>query len=85
MVLQPREPGASFATWRVRIENTEPLEFQADVLTTLESIADAGGPVVLEGVPCRYTSEELDLVKNIRPGYSTSASLVFAVDRNRAQ
>ena len=85
MVIQPENPQASYANWRVRIENTEPFRFQANVMTMLEKIYDFGGEVVIKGVPYRYTPAEVDLLKAIRPGDSTSRSIVFVVDRDRAQ
>ena len=84
-VIQPENPPASFVAWRVRIENTDPFRFQANVMTMLRNIADAGGQIVLKGVPYRYTPAELDLLKGIRPGNSTPRSIVFVVDRDRAQ
>ena len=84
-VIQPGNPQASFVAWRVRIENTDPFRFQANVMTMLRNIADAGGEIVLKGVPYRYTLAEVDLLKGIRPGNSTSRSIVFVVDRDRAQ
>lgn len=83
--IQPGNPQASFATWRVNIENTELFRFQANVMTMLRTIADAGGEIVLKGVPYRYTPAEVDLLRGIRPGDSTSRSIVFVVDRDRAQ
>ena len=84
-VLQPGNPQASFVVWRVRIENTDPFRFQANVMTMLRNIAAAGGEIVLEGVAYRYTLAELALLEGIRPGESTSRSIVFVVDRDRAQ
>ena len=84
-VIQPETPPASFVAWRVRIENTDPFRFQANVMTMLRNIADAGGEIVLKGVPYRYTPAEVDLLKGIRPGNSTPRSIVFVVDRDRAQ
>ena len=44
-----------------------------------------GREIVLKGVPHRYTPAEVDLLTGIRPGNSTSRSIVFVVDRDRAQ
>ena len=85
MVIQPGNPQASYAIWRVRIENTELFRFQANVMTMLGRIHEAGGQIVVKGVPYRYTPAEVDLLKAIRPGDSTSRSIVFVVDRDRAQ
>ena len=85
MVIQPGNPQASYATWRVRVEETEPFRLQANIMKMLRDIADAGGEVELKGVRYRYAPAEVDLLKGIRPGSSTSRSLVFVVDRSRAQ
>ena len=84
-VIQPGNPQASFVAWRVRIENTDPFRFQANVMTMLRRIAEAGGEIVLKGVPYRYTRAEVDLLEGIRPRNTTSRSIVFVVDRDRAQ
>ena len=85
MVIQPGNPQASYVTWRVRIEETEPFRLQANIMKMLRDIADAGGEVELKGVRYRYAPAEVDLLKGIRLGRSTSRSLVFVVDRSRAQ
>ena len=85
MVLNPENPQASYATWRIRIENTEPFRLQANIMTMLERIYDAGGQGRINGVQFRFTPDEVDLLKAIRPDNSTSRSIVFIVDRDRAQ
>lgn len=85
MVLNPENPQASYATWRVRIENTEPFRFQANIMTMLERVYDAGGQGTINGIRFRFTRDEVDLIKAIRPADMTSRSLVFIVDRDRAQ
>ena len=85
MVLNPENPQASYATWRIRIENTEPFRLQANIMTMLERIYDAGGQGKINGVQFRFTPDEVDLLKAIRPDNSTSRSIVFIVDRDRAQ
>ena len=84
MVLNPENPQASYATWRIRIENTEPFRLQANIMTMLERIYDAGGQGRINGVQFRFTPDEVDLLRAIRPDNS-SRSLVFIVDRDRAQ
>ena len=85
MSLNPENPQASYATWRVRIENTEPFRLQANIMTMLEKIFDAGGQITINGVQFRFTPAEVDLLKAIRPSTTGPRSLVFVVDRDRAQ
>ena len=85
MVLNPENPQASYATWRIRIENTEPFRLQANIMTMLERIYDAGGQGRINGVQFRFTPDEVDLIKAIRPSDMSSRSIVFIVDRDRAQ
>ena len=85
MVIQRENPQASYANWRVRIESTELFPFQSNVMTMLGRIHESGGQIVVNGVPYRYTPAEVDLLKAIRPGSSSSRSIVFVVDRDRAR
>ena len=47
----------------------------------LVEILDAGGEIYLKGVPYRYTAAEVDLLKGIRPGETTSRKIQFVIDR----
>jgi len=76
---------ACFVTWRVSIEDTDPFRLQANVMKMIDDILDAGGEIRLKGVPYRYTSAEVDHLKGIRPGDSTSREIQFVVDRERAR
>ena len=81
----PTIPQACFVIWRVRIEDTDPFRLQANVMKMIDDILDAGGEITLKGVPYRYTAAEVDLLKGIRPGESTSREIQFVVDRERAR
>ena len=83
--LIPDNPQACFVIWRVRIEDTEPFRLQANVMKMIDDISDAGGEITLKGVPYRYTAAEIDLLKGLRPGDSTTRSIQFVVDRERAR
>jgi len=83
--LIPDNPQACFMIWRVRIEDTDPFRLQANVMKMLDDISDAGGEIRLKGVPYRYTPAEIDLLKGIRPGDSTTREVQFVVDRERAR
>ena len=83
--LVPDNPQACFVIWRVRIEDTEPFRLQANMMKMIDDISDAGGEITLKGVPYRYTAAEIDLLKGIRPGDSTTRSIQFVVDRERAR
>ena len=83
--LVPDNPQACFMIWRVRIEDTEPFRLQANMMKMIDDISDAGGEITLKGVPYRYTAAEIDLLKGVRPGDSTTRSIQFVVDRERAR
>ena len=83
--LIPDNPQACFMIWRVRIEDTDPFRLQANVMKMIDDILDAGGAITLKGVPYRYTAAEIDLLKGIRPGDSTTREIQFVVDRERAR
>jgi hypothetical protein len=83
--LIPDNPQACFMIWRVRIEDTDPFRLQANVMKMIDDILDAGGAITLKGVPYRYTAVEIDLLKGLRPGDSTTREIQFVVDRERAR
>ena len=83
--LIPDNPQACFMIWRVRIEDTDPFRLQANVMKMIDDILDAGGTITLKGVPYRYTAAEIDLLKGLRPGDSTTREIQFVVDRERAR
>lgn len=78
----PDNPQASYAAWRARIDGTEPFRLQANVMTMIRQVIDAGGQLTLKGVPYRYSPHEIELLKGIRPGKANSRQLQFVVDRN---
>ncbi len=79
----PDNPQASYSTWRVRIEDTEPFRLQANVMKAVNDVLDAGGEVWIRGVPYRYTAGEVNLLMGIRPGDATSREVQFVLDRER--
>jgi uncharacterized membrane protein YgcG len=81
----PDNPQASFVTWRVRTEDTDPFRLQSNIIKMINDILDAGGEIVMRGVPYRYTAAEVDLLKGIRPGDTTSREIQFVVDRELAR
>jgi hypothetical protein len=83
--LIPDNPQACFMIWRVRIEDTDPFRLQANIMKMLDDILDAGGKIVLKGVPYRYTAAEIDLLKGVRTGEGTTREIRFVVDRERAR
>jgi hypothetical protein len=83
--LIPNNPQACFVIWRVRIEDTDPVRLQANVMKMIDDILDAGGELTLKGVPYRYTAAEVDLLKGLRPGDATTREVQFVVDRERAR
>lgn len=77
----PDNPQACFAKWRVTIDDTDAFVLQANIMKMINEISDNGGELVLAGVPYRYTAEEIDLLKGVRPGDATSLEVQFVVDR----
>ena len=81
----PDNPQASVVIWRVRIEGTDPFRLQANIIKMINDILDNGGEITLKGVPYRYTAAEVDLLKGIRSGDSSSREIQFVIDRERAR
>ena len=83
--VEPGNPQASLALWRVRIEDTTTFRLQSNVMTMLKSICEAGGELVLRGVAYRYTPAEVDLLKGVFAYDVTSREIAFRVDRERVR
>lgn len=81
----PDNPQGSFMTWRVRIQDSDPFRIQANTIKMINDILDAGGEITLKGVPYRYTAAEVDMLKGIRPGDTTSREVQFVIDRERSR
>jgi uncharacterized membrane protein YgcG len=81
--LVPNNPKASWATWRVTYQDTDPFRLQANIMTMINQVLDAGGQLTLKGVPYRYTAAEVNLLMGVRPGSATSRMIQFVFDRER--
>jgi hypothetical protein len=81
----PDNPQGSFMTWRVRIQDSDPFRIQANTIKMINDILDAGGEITLKGVPYRYTAAEVDMLKGIRPGDTTSREVQFVIARERSR
>ena len=81
--MKPDNPQACHATWSVTIEDTDPFRLQANIMTMIKQILDAGGDITLKGVPYRYTAAEVNLLMGLRPGDTTSREIQFVYDRER--
>jgi len=81
----PDTPQACTSHWEVEIHNTDPFRLQANTMRMINDILDAGGEIILNGVPYRYTSSEVKLLMGVRPGDATSRSVQFVIDRERAR
>ncbi len=81
--MKPENPKACYATWSVTIEDTDPFRLQANIMTMINQILDAGGEITLKGVPYRYTAAEVNLLMGLRPGDTTSRQIQFVYDRER--
>lgn len=80
--LQGANPRESNVTWRVRVENWEPSRFQNDVMRILHAISEEEGGIMGGDA---YTCSEHDLLRAIRPGDTSSGTVVFVLDRDRLQ
>ena len=85
ITIEPGNPQASLALWRVRIEDTTTFRLQSNVMTMLKRICEAGGELVLNGVAYRYTPAEVDRLKGVFAYDVTSQELAFRVDRERVR
>ncbi|MDL1959383.1 MAG: hypothetical protein LWX01_07560 [Deltaproteobacteria bacterium] len=83
--IEPDNPQASVVIWRVRIEDTDPFRLQANVMKMIHDILDSGGEIHMKGVTYRYSAAEVDLLKGIRSGDSSSREIQFVIDRERAR
>ncbi len=81
----PDNPQGSFMTWRVQIQDSDPFRIQANTVKMINDILDAGGDITLKGVPYRYSAAEVDMLKGIRPGDTTSREIQFVIDRERSR
>ncbi|MCD6292655.1 MAG: hypothetical protein J7M09_04260 [Deltaproteobacteria bacterium] len=79
----PNNPKASWSTWRVTYEGTDPFRLQSNIMTMINQVLDAGGELTLKGVPYRYTAAEVNLLMGIRTGSATSRMVQFVFDRER--
>lgn len=80
--LDGNNPSASYEEWRIQIDNarTEPFRIQANIMKMIKDVIYHNGSLTLKGVPYRYTAREVDLLKGVRPGRSTSKEIQFTFD-----
>lgn len=80
-------PQACFTEWEVEIDTnqTESFRLQANIMKMINDIIKAGGTITIKGVPYRYTPAEVHLLKGFYPGETTSRSIQFIVDREKAR
>ncbi len=83
--IDPDFPQRSNVTWRATVKDTDGFVLQANIVKMLNDISDAGGEIVMKGVPYRYTAAEVDMLNGIRPGDATSSSIQFVLDRDLAR
>ncbi len=83
--ITPGNPQASYVNWRVMVENTDPFRLEANIIKALHDVLENQGQVVLKGVPYRYSAAEVDMLRAIRPGQTSSMEVQFVVDREQAR
>lgn len=81
----PDNPQACWLLWRVEIGEGDGFQLQTDMMDMFREIDRAGGYLEMYGIPYRYSSSEIDLLKGIRPSDATSRALWFVVDRELAR
>ncbi len=78
-------PSACQVKWRVRIQDTDPFRMQANTIKMIKDLLDAGGEIMLNGVPYRYSAAEIALLKGIRPGAAGPHYVQFVIDREQVR
>jgi len=78
----PDTPQASFVTWQVLVEGSEPFRLQTNIIKMVDDLLKADGEMILRGIPYRYNPAEVTLLKGLRPGDATASEIQFIIDRN---
>jgi hypothetical protein len=78
-------PQGSYILWRVQVEDTDPFRLEANIVKRIKDVLAADGDVTIDGIPYRYTQNELLLLKGFRPGNSTTREVQFVIDRERVR
>ncbi len=78
-------PQASRSSWRVEIEDTDAFRLQANIMKMIDDVYTSGGELVMNGVPYRYTANEIEMLRAIRPAQASSMEVQFMVDRELAR
>lgn len=83
--LVPNNPQACRSEWVVEIADTEPFRLQANIMKRVDDVIEADGKLNIDGVPYRYTRNEVALLNGLRTGSVSSREVQFVVDRDRAR
>ena len=83
--IKSTSPQESVVIWRVKIQDTEPFRLQTNIIKMIDDVLAAGGSTTIKGVPYRYTPDELVMLKGIRTGDTSTRSVHFVIDRDRAR
>jgi len=83
--INSRSPQKSFATWIVKIDGTSHTRLRANVIKRIHDILEQGGRTVIDGVPYRYTPDEVNLLRGITQGTSNRQVIQFVIDRKLAR
>ena len=67
--------------FRIKLENMEPLVFQANVLKMIDKIIAADGAITLKDVAYQYSPSDINELKGIRSGLAKRAEIRFIMDR----
>ena len=81
----PDNPQASVINWRVTVNGIDTFTLQTSIIEMSKELLRAGGWLTMEGVPYRYTKDEIAMLLGLRPGDATSRQIWFVIDRELAR
>ncbi len=81
----PDNPQASSVNWRVTVNGIDSFNLQTTIMDMSREVLRAGGMLTMEGVPYRYTQDEISMLLGLRPADATSRQLWFLIDRELAR
>jgi len=80
------DPQQCSASWQVGISpDTDTFRFQTNMVKTADDVLYAQGRTTINGVPFRYSPSEVYLLKGLVPAATTSQSIRFVIDRDKAR
>lgn len=81
----PDTPQASVVNWRVRVSGIDSFTLQTTIMDMSKELLRAGGMLTMQGVPYRYSKDEIAMLLGLRPVDATPRQLWFVIDRELAR